>query len=97
MKKVKIKVNLMTCMIVVTVAASAFMVIKGVAMQPVIAANNNKSEQIRADIEYEYERIKEIDSLVQKAGTDEYIEKVAREKLGMIKTDEIVFIDISGE
>ena len=27
---------------------------------------------------------------------DEYIEKVAREKLGMIKRDEIVFVDISG-
>ena len=27
----------------------------------------------------------------------EYIEKVAREKLGMIKSDEIVFVDISGQ
>ena len=33
----------------------------------------------------------------EKAGTDEYIEKIAREKLGMIKSDEIVFIDISGQ
>lgn len=29
--------------------------------------------------------------------TDEYIEKLAREKLNMIKKDEIVFIDITGE
>lgn len=97
MKKAKIKINLMTCMIIATIVLSAFMVIKGIAMQPVIAANNAKSGQIREDIEQENERIKEIDSMVQKAGTDEYIEKVAREKLGMIKTDEIVFVDISGE
>lgn len=97
MKKPKFRINLMTCMIVLTVAVSVFMVIKGMSMQPVIAANYDKAEQIRADIEYENQRIKEIDSMVQKAGTDEYIEKVARDKLGMIKTDEIVFIDISGE
>lgn len=97
MKKPKFKINLMTCMIILTTAASVFMVIKGFAMQPVIAANYDKAEQIRADIENENQCIKEIDAMMQKAGTDEYIEKVARDKLGMIKTDEIVFIDISGE
>jgi cell division protein FtsB len=28
-------------------------------------------------------------------GTDEYIERIAREKLGMVKRDELVFEDIN--
>ncbi|MBQ7985649.1 MAG: septum formation initiator family protein [Clostridia bacterium] len=48
-------------------------------------------------MEYEKQRIKEIDEVSEKVGTDEYTEKVAREKLGMIKSDEIVFVDISGQ
>ena len=28
-------------------------------------------------------------------GTDEYIEKIARDKLGMIKANEKIFIDVS--
>lgn len=65
--------------------------------QPTIDANEKKAEEIRENIAYEEQRIKEIDEVTQKVGTDEYVEKVAREKLGMIKSDEIVFVDISGQ
>lgn len=96
-KKPKFRINLITGIVFITVIASAVMVIKGIMIQPVIAANKQKAAQITEDIDYENQRIKEIDDVMQKAGTDEYIEKVAREKLGMIKADEIVFIDISGQ
>ncbi|MDD6736139.1 MAG: septum formation initiator family protein [Clostridiales bacterium] len=96
-KKPKFRINLITGIVFITVIASVVMVIKGIMIQPVIAANNQKAAQITEDIDYENQRIKEIDDVMQKAGTDEYIEKVAREKLGMIKADEIVFIDISGQ
>ena len=39
----------------------------------------------------------EIDNIKQNVNTDEYIEKIAREKLGMIRKDEILFIDVNGE
>ena len=42
-------------------------------------------------------RGEEIDRLKQNSDSDEYIEKIAREKLGMIRKDEILFIDINGE
>ncbi|HAL63405.1 MAG TPA: cell division protein FtsH [Clostridiales bacterium] len=52
--------------------------------------------KIIEDIDRENHRIEELNRDLENAGTDEYIEKIAREKLGMIKANEIVFIDISG-
>lgn len=96
-KRPKFKINMMSCVVAATVVASAVMIVKGIMLQPVIAANNQTAERLTDNIEYENRRIEEIDEVMQKADTDEYIEKIAREKLGMIKTDEIVFIDMSGE
>ena len=48
-------------------------------------------------IEYEQERQKEIEELKGKVNTDEYIEKMASEKLGLIKSNAKVFVDVSGE
>ena len=43
------------------------------------------------------QRGNEADALKEIVGTDEYIEKIARERLGMVRNDEILFVDISGE
>ena len=40
---------------------------------------------------------KEIEELKGKVNTDEYIEKMASEKLGLIKSNAKVFVDVSGE
>ena len=96
-KKPKIKMNIMTFSITVAALISVGMVVKGAMYQPTIAANEKRAEEIKESIAYEEQRIKEIDEVTEKVGTDEYIEKVAREKLGMIKSDEIVFVDISGQ
>ena len=42
-------------------------------------------------------KLQEVDELKGQVDSDEYIEKIAREKLGLIKQDEIVFIDIAGK
>lgn len=98
MKKTsKIKMDITTLALVLTAVASIGMVVKGIMYQPVISANHRKAEEIKAETEYEKQKIKEIDEANQKVGTAEYTEKIAREKLGMIKTDEIVFVDISGQ
>jgi len=82
--------------IVIGVAFS-FMLIKGIMQQPQITQNEAAIADLQEKIDYEKKRIEEVEELKTKVDTDEYIEKVAREKLGMIKRDEIVFIDISGE
>ena len=73
------------------------MIIKGVIQQPQIAENEKQIKMLQEKIEYEKNRIEEVEALKDKVDTDEYIEKVAREKLGMIRRDEIVFIDVSGQ
>lgn len=51
-------------------------------------------EEKIAEAELEQQKLK--DELEQ-AGTDEYIQRAAREKLGLVKANERVFIDISEE
>ena len=96
-KKPVYKLDLMKFLVVITAVVSVTMVVKGIMLQPAIAANEEMAAKIRESIEYENQRISEIDAMMEEVGTDEYIEKVAREKLGMIKADEIVFVDISGQ
>ena len=96
-KKPAFKLDLMKFLIIITAVISVTMVVKGIMLQPAIAANEEMAAKIRENIEYENQRISEIDAMMEEVGTDEYIEKVAREKLGMIKADEIVFVDISGQ
>lgn len=96
-KRPAFKFNIITCLILITVLASGTMLVKGVMYQPAISASDKKAAEIKESIEYEERRIEEIDAVMEKVGTDEYIEKIAREKLGMIKSDEIVFVDISGQ
>lgn len=81
---------------IIFVVAFSFMFIKGVLNQPQITKNEATIAELKEKIEYEKKRTEEVEELKTKVDTDEYIEKVAREKLGMIKRDEIVFVDISG-
>lgn len=78
------------------VVVFSFMFIKGILNQPQITENKAQIAELEEKIEYEKKRIEEVEELKTKVDSDEYIEKVAREKLGMIKRDEIVFIDIAG-
>ena len=96
-KRSVLKINIVPCLVVLTIAMSGFMVVKGIMQQPTVGAFHKRAEEIKESIEYEQQRIEEIDAVMEKVGTDEYIEKIAREKLGMIKSDEIVFVDISGQ
>ncbi len=96
-RKPVFKLNLLTCLMLITAIVSVTMVVKGFMLQPAIAANNEKAAKLEESIEYEKKRIEEIDAMMEEVGTDEYIERIAREKLGMIKADEIVFVDISGQ
>ncbi len=73
------------------------MLIKGIMLQPQITDNYDKISELEAKIEYEQQRADEVDALKENVDSDEYIEKIAREKLGMIRKDEIVFIDVTGE
>lgn len=46
---------------------------------------------LQDSIEEEKEHVKEIEKLKEYMQTDEYIANIAREKLGMVKENEIIF------
>lgn len=80
---------------VVCLVASLIMIVQGIAVQPDINENREAIEVLKSEIEAEKEKKAEVERLSQNADSDEYIEKVARDRLGMVKKDEIVFIDVS--
>ena len=63
-----------------------------VAQQTVLDRNIEKNQSLRNDIKIAEQRIEELKEEQKMIGTDEYIEKKAREKLGYVKSDETVFM-----
>ncbi len=76
---------------------TAFFLVKGVMQQPKITENKEEIENLNMQIAQQQKKLDELDELKTKVDSDEYIEKVAREKLGLIKENEIMFIDVAGE
>ena len=76
------------------------MTLERIVMAPTAISSPYFSREVAKltnQIEYEQERQKEIEELKGKVNTDEYIEKMASEKLGLIKSNAKVFVDVSGE
>ncbi len=76
---------------------SGFMVFKGFMQVPQIRANRAEIERLEEKIKYEKVRQQETDELMTQVDSDDYIEKVASEKLGLIKSNTKVFVDVSQE
>lgn len=83
--------------IAVVVVASCWMVIKGVMQIPAIEKNRAELAEVETGIENEKNRQAEIDDLATKVNSDEYIERIASEKLGLVKSNAIIFYDVSDE
>lgn len=64
---------------------------KSQSLKARIAVYDAKAAALQSSIEDEQERTKEIDELKEYMQTDEYIAETARDKLGLIKDNEIVF------
>lgn len=75
------------------VALLGFMFVKGVMQQPQITKNKEAAAELKRQIEYEEKRLEEVNALKEKVNTDEYISKVAQEKLGLVKREAKIFID----
>lgn len=50
-----------------------------------------QEQKLEADIKAEKERAEEIDDLETYVGTDEYVEQTAKDKLGLVHENEIIF------
>ncbi|HQA56642.1 MAG TPA: septum formation initiator family protein [Acetivibrio sp.] len=65
-----------------------------VKQERMLRAQQRELEKIQSNIERENELNKKRLQQKQEVNTDEYIEKIARENLGMIKDGEKIFIDV---
>ena len=73
------------------------MVFKGLMQYPQIMRNRSEIASLERKTEEERNRQAEIDDLSTKVNTDEYIERLASEKLGLVKSNAKIFIDVSDE
>lgn len=76
---------------------AAVCISRALIMQPRITKNKDTIKELQSKIEYENIRAEEVDALKEKVNTDEYIERVAREKLGLVKENEKIFIDVASQ
>ena len=60
-------------------------------LQQQISDCKTEMKEVQSQIDEENERTKEIDETTERMDTDEYVAEVAREKLGLVKDNEIVF------
>lgn len=84
-------------MVWAVVLVSGFMVFKGFMQFPQINANKAEIARLTEQIKYEETRQKETSELMTQVNSDEYIEKIAAEKLGLVKSNAKIFIDVSQE
>ena len=60
-------------------------------LQQQISDCKTEMKEVQSQIDEENERTKEIDETKERMDTDEYVAEVAREKLGLVKDNDIVF------
>ncbi len=68
-----------------------------VSLQLQIAEKKEEQARLRAQIEEQELRNAEIKALLESENSDEYVARIAREKLGYISPGERVFVDISSK
>lgn len=81
----ELSITIVLCLLV------GVLTVKGISLQQKVNANASRISSLNSQIEKEKQRTDEIDDLKEYMQTDEYIEKTAREKLGMVKDNEILF------
>ena len=81
----------MLCISTVMCLLLFFLVYESRSMQGKIQVNESKKASLEQQIASEEERTDEIDAMKEYMQSDEYIEKIAREKIGLVKDNEIIF------
>lgn len=69
----------------------AALMLQSVSLRVKIADSQEKQAAIKEEMEAEEKRIQDIEDMKAYMETDEYAEETAREKLGLVKDNEIVF------
>ena len=73
------------------------LLVQGQRLYAQASANEQRMTELEQQIEDENQRTQEIGDLEEYMQSDEYLEKVAKDKLGLIKDGEIIFKESDGE
>ncbi len=103
MKSLKLsKQNVKGIVLVAVILAILLAIVIGfvrmlVIQQGQMMRQNEQIENLEQEIKAEQDRLEALEQEKSQVATDEYIEGVARDKLGMTDPDEKVFVDVSGK
>ena len=75
----------------VLIILAAVMIIQTYNQSQIYNTYKERDQELQEMSEAESERTNEIEELKEKVNTDEYIEEIAIEKLGLVPKDEIIF------
>lgn len=91
--KKKIGYNYLGMIGITTIALTLLggLMVQSKALERRLDYYDSKAAALETSIENEKERTKDIDAQKEYMKTDEYVEEAAREKLGLVKDNEIVF------
>lgn len=76
-----------TVMLVILAAVS----VRGLQLQKQLTGYQEKKAELEQQIAEEEQRTKDIEEYSKYTKTDEYVEEIARDKLGLVKQGEIIF------
>lgn len=97
-EKTKNRINFKNIILLAIVVIATVYPLAYIANQMVAIANlNNDIAKLESELESTKKKNKEIQSEIDNSKSSEFIEKMAREKLKMVKKDEIVYIKIDWE
>ena len=90
MKAQQNKVTMIGITFVVCVLMVALLV-QGRKLNARLTANEQRTSELEQQIENENQRTEDIGEMQEYMQSDEYLEKVAKDKLGLVKDGEIIF------
>lgn len=94
-EKTKNRINFKNIILLAIVVIATVYPLAYIANQMVAIANlNNDIAKLESELESTKKKNKEIQSEIDNSKSSEFIKKMAREKLKMVKKDEIVYIKI---
>lgn len=75
----------------IAVVLSVVLFVDGYRLQKRIDANDAKTSSLQDEIDAEKERTKSIESVREAMSTDSAIEQLAKDRLGLVESDEVLF------
>lgn len=72
----------------------AVLLVEGQSLRQKIQTNELKKADLKNQTQLEEARTQEIEDLEEYMQSDEYIEKIAKEKIGLVKDNEIIFKEV---